>query len=151
MGKILHFPAFRRKWSSSCVNRSFSHFENWLSWRNKALCSVDRLCQLLYLFKVNNWNFRKSCEICSKLIIKSPKLKLVSAIFYHIFIFHQMVALQKLWKIFFISSKKLVSFSRYSNFCIFVFPSFSSVSHCFTGWSKKNLKVYDVINCLNKT
>ena len=38
--------------------------------------------------------------------------------------FHQMIALQKLWKIIFISSKKLNSFSRYSNFCIFVFPSF---------------------------
>ena len=24
------------------------------------------------------------------------------------------------------------------------------VSHCFRSWSKKNIKVYDVINCLNK-
>ena len=77
-------------------------------------------------------------------------LKLVSAIFYQIFIFHQMIALQKLWKMFFISSKKLFLFSRYSNFYIFIFPYFSPVSHCFRGWSKKNLKVYDVINCLNK-
>ena len=38
---------------------------------------------------------------------------------------HQMIALQKLWKMFFISSKKLFAFSRYSNFCISVFPSFS--------------------------
>ena len=30
------------------------------------------------------------------------------------------------------------------------FPLFFSVSHCFRGWFKKNLKVYDVINCLNK-
>ena len=51
-------------------------------------------------------------------------LKLVSAIFYQIFIFHQMIALQKLQKIFFISSKKLFSLLRYLNFCIFVFPSF---------------------------
>ena len=29
-------------------------------------------------------------------------------------------------------------------------PLFLPVSHCFRGWSKKNLKVYDVINCLNK-
>ena len=79
-------------------------------------------------------------------------LKLVPATFYQIFVSHQMVALQNLWKMFFISSKKFFSFSRYSNLCIFVFPSFffSSVSHCFRGWSKKNLKVYDVINCLNK-
>ena len=40
-------------------------------------------------------------------------------------IFHQTIALQKLWKMFFISSKKLFSFSRYSNFCIFILPCFS--------------------------
>ena len=36
---------------------------------------------------------------------------------------------------------------------VFVFsssPLFLPVSHCFRGLSKKNLKVYDVINCLNK-
>ena len=43
---------------------------------------------------------------------------------YQIFIFHQIIALQKLRKVFFISSKKLFSFSRYSNFCNF-FLSFS--------------------------
>ena len=50
---------------------------------------------------------------------------------------------------FFISSKKLFSFLKYSNF---VFPSslFSlPVRHCFRRYSKINLKVYDVINCLN--
>ena len=41
------------------------------------------------------------------------------------FIFHQMIALQRLRKMFFISSKKLFSFSRYSSFCTSVFPSFS--------------------------
>ena len=45
-------------------------------------------------------------------------LKLVSAIFYQIFILSLNVALQK-----FISSKKLFLFSRYSIFCNF-FPSF---------------------------
>ena len=34
-----------------------------------------------------------------------------------------MAALPKLWKVFFISSKKLFSFWKYSNFCNF-FPSF---------------------------
>ena len=48
---------------------------------------------------------------------------LVAAISYQIFVFYQIIALQKLWKMFFISSKKLFSFSRYSHFCIF-FPSF---------------------------
>ena len=77
-------------------------------------------------------------------------LKLVSTIFYQIFIFHQVIALQELWKRSFISSKKLFPFSRYSSFCRFVFPLFSPVSHCFRGWSKKNFNVYVVTNCLNK-
>ena len=37
--------------------------------------------------------------------------------------FHQMMALPKLWKVFFISSKKFFLFSRYSKFCNFL-PSF---------------------------
>ena len=53
-------------------------------------------------------------------------LKLVSAIFIKCFFFNQIVALQKLWKMLFISSKKLFSFSRYSIFCISVLPSFST-------------------------
>ena len=77
-------------------------------------------------------------------------LKLVSAIFYQIFIYHQMIALQKIWKMFFISSKKLFSFSRYSSFCIFIFPSFSLSAIALSGWSKKNLEVYDTINCISK-
>ena len=60
------------------------------------------------------------------LILQTMSLKLVSAMYYQIFIFDQMIALQKLWKMFFISSKKLFLFLRYSNFCIFVYPSFSS-------------------------
>ena len=47
-------------------------------------------------------------------------LKLVSAIFYQIFIFHQMIALQKLGKIFFISSK---SSFRSQDIHVFVFRS----------------------------
>ena len=42
----------------------------------------------------------------------TQNLKFVSAIFYQIFIFQQTVALQKLWKMFFIASKKLFLFSR---------------------------------------
>ena len=77
-------------------------------------------------------------------------LKLVSAIFYQIFIFHQTIALQKLRKMFFISSKKLFSFSRYSDFCISIFPLSLPVGQCFRAWSKIHLKVYDIINSLNK-
>ena len=35
-------------------------------------------------------------------------------------------------------------------FVFLSFPLFLPVGHCFRGWSKINLKVYDVINCLNK-
>ena len=77
-------------------------------------------------------------------------LKLVSDIFYQIFIFHQMITLQKLWKMFFLSSLKLFSYSRYSFFLFLSSPLFLLVSHYFSGWSKINLKVSDLINWLNK-
>ena len=93
--------------------------------------------------------FHHKCLLGSLIRLWKYHLKLVSAIFYQTFIFHKMTAPQKLWKMFFISSKKLFSLSRYSNFCIFVFPLFYSVSHCFRVWSKKIIKVYDAINCLN--
>ena len=82
--------------------------------------------------------------------MKEHSLKLVSAIYYQKFIFHQMIALQELWKLFFISSK---SSFRSRDIKIFVYsssPLFSLVSHCFRGWFKKNRKIYVVINCLNK-
>ena len=63
-----------------------------------------------------------------------------------LFIFSPNDSPSKTMKMLFISSKKLFSFSRYSNFCISVLP----VRHCCRGWSKRNLKVYDIINCLNK-
>ena len=83
--------------------------------------------------------------VVSCFVIYSTLLKLVSTIFYQIVIFHDMIALQKLWKTFFISSKKLFPFSRYSQFCIFVFPSTALAVA-----SRKILKVCDVTNCLRK-
>ena len=76
--------------------------------------------------------------------------KRMSNILYQIFIFSQVIAPQKLWKIFFISSKKLFSFLRYSVFYISVFPSFLPFNHCVKGYLKINPKIYDVVNCLNK-
>ena len=55
---------------------------------------------------------------------KNLFLKLVSAIFNEIFIFHQMIAPQKPWKMFFIPSEKLFLFSRYSHFCVSIFNFF---------------------------
>ena len=74
----------------------------------------------------------------------------MAAIFYQIFIFHQTIPVQKLWNFFLFHLK--------GSFCsgdiqIFVFPSslpFFPVSHCVRGWSKINLKVCNIINCLNK-
>ena len=63
----------------------------------------------------------------STLYTKYPDILAKASVRYfsQIFIFHQMITLPKLWKMFFISPKKLFSFSRYSNFCISIFPSFS--------------------------
>ena len=52
---------------------------------------------------------------------------------------------------FFISSEKSSFCSRDIQICVCSSSIlFLPVSHCFTGWSKKNLKVFDVINSLNK-
>ena len=83
-------------------------------------------------------------------LLAPSQLKLVSPIFYQIFIFHQMIAFKNYEKCFLFHLK---SSFRSPDIQMFVFPSsplFSPVSHYFGGWSKKNLKVYDNINCLNK-
>ena len=77
-------------------------------------------------------------------------IKLVSPFFYQIFISQRMIVLQKLWKMFLFHPK---SSFRSRDIQMFLFPSspiFPPVSHCFKGWLKINLKVYDVISCLNK-
>ena len=77
-------------------------------------------------------------------------LKLVSVIFFQFFIFHQMIALQKLEKCFLFHLKNSFRSRDMQIFAFLSSPPFSPVIHCFRGWSNKNLKVYDVINCLNK-
>ena len=101
------------------------------------------LCSFL---GINTHNFVKNDQTFEN----KSLLKLVSAIFIIFLFFHQTVALQKQWKMFFIPSKKLFSFLRYSIFSISVLSSFSTCGHCFRGWSKINLKVCDGINCPNK-
>ena len=85
--------------------------------------------------KHKSWSYNKgmssrwkSCKVVQvfPIFMSQLVLKLVSAIFTKFYFFHQMIALQKLWKMLFISSKKLFSFSRYSVFCISVLPSFST-------------------------
>ena len=94
-------------------------------------------CTIMFsLQSINILKFRLGCT-CSHVAGVAP-------IFYEIFIFSSN-DLQKLWKMFFISSKKLFSFSRYSSFCN-LFPSFPHSPD-----SKGQMEVeiiYDVINWL---
>ena len=74
-------------------------------------------------------------------------LKLMSTIFLIKFLFfHQMIALKKLWKMFFISSKKLFLFLRLSNFCNF-FPSFPNFPNS-NNWMWNNLWCHELA-CIN--
>ena len=73
----------------------------------------------------------------------------MSAIFYQIFFFSPNDSSFKTKCFLF----HLKSSSRSRDIQIFVFPSstlFLPVSHCFRSWSKVNLEIYDVINCLRK-
>ena len=57
---------------------------------------------------------------------------------------------QKLWKLFCTSSKSCFHSKDIQTSVLASSPFFLSVSHCFRGCSKINLKVYDVINYLIK-
>ena len=61
-------------------------------------------------------------------MVNSWLLKLLSAFVYQMFIFHQMITLQKLWKMFFISPKKLFFVLKIFNFSYFCLPVFFSLS-----------------------
>ena len=113
------------------------------------------------MFKVNDRNTTTRCETCSKLTMKTQKRcsdvfivnvehiwhlvlvfllsKLVSAIFYQIsFFFFSFSNDSSSNTVFFISSKKLFSFSRYPNFCEFSLPfnrfKMTYGSGIFTSW-----------------
>ena len=108
----------------------------------------------LYLCKSTRWSCLKHCchvwAGAPNCYVDAASLKLVSAILYEIFISHQMTSLKKYekWFLFYLKS----SFrSRDIQFFVFLSsPLFLLVSHCFRGWWKINLKVCDIINCLNK-
>ena len=90
-------------------------------------------------------------KLPNKVSLKNYILKACVRYFLSNFHFSPNDTLQKLWKMFFISSKKPFSLLRYSNSCIFAFPYFFLVSHWFRGWSNEDLKICNVINCLNKS
>ena len=90
-----------------------------------------------------NLKIEMECTIFKKIV----RLKLVTAIF-HFFIKRQLVKNYKKCFLFHLKS----SFLSW-DILIFVFPSSHLVllfGHCFRGWLKTNLKVYDFICCLNK-
>ena len=70
--------------------------------------------------------------------------------FHQIFIFSPIDSPSKTEKCFLFQLKS--SFHSLDiQFVIFLSsPLFLPVGHCFRGWSKINLKVHDVVNCLNK-
>ena len=130
---------------------------NWFRYKKRIWDKREALKYGWVVLAVKCWSYNTTIYVFAQLVFEvwldrqDLLIKLVSPIFYQIIIFHQMIAFQKLWKMFFISFKKLFPFSRYSHFCIFVFPSFSlSCIALARVWFKKNLKVYDVIICLNK-
>ena len=90
-------------------------FEYILFWVFVAGCSRQNFqsCNSLKLslILVKIGSFGKA--IWTPLIVKACVCYFISIFF------HQIIALQKLWKLFFFSSRMLFSFSRYSNVCIF--------------------------------
>ena len=151
----LYFPAFglntdqKSLYIWTLFTQRQKRFQSLLFfYHNKNLCQLNMKFQPGNdMLKVNNKNTWTRCEVSSKFNNKDIRTMPLA---YQIFISLQMIALQKLWKMLFISLK--------SSFCsrdihIFVFPSsplFLPVTHYFKGWSKINLKVCDVIRCLNK-
>ena len=85
MWKLDHFLTF----SSDCA--SFDHFQKLLLFN---FWSFFLLVMLLLIFK---GYFHYATIYCKKVAL-GVQLRLVSAIFYQIFISHQMIALQKPWK-----------------------------------------------------
>ena len=100
------------------------------SWSRRLAFYCTRISHLrLFVNKIKKENSDNSINLkfpwCFPLSYNSFNLKkLVFAIFIKFLFFHQMIVLQKLWKILFITSKKLFSFLRYSIFCISVLLSF---------------------------
>ena len=78
-------------------------------------------------------------------------LKACVCYFHQIFIFFTKLYPFKNFKKCFLFHLKSSFHSRDIQFFVFLsFPLFVPVSHCFRGWLKINLKVHDVIDCLNK-
>ena len=108
--------------------KNLDWFWIWCCFRFFLLClmqpnqEINFLFHIIFIKRIRLWIVHTAKLYF--MLLKYCSLKLVSANFYQIFIFYQTIAPQKLRKMFFISSKKLFLFSKFLNFCIFVFPSF---------------------------
>ena len=113
--------------------------------------SSEEMCVGVLNIEFNVLAFQLSLQfhfLCDQNLIytiSSISLKLVSAIFIKCLFFYQMIAFKKLWKMFFVSSKKLFLFSRYWNFC--VFSPFLSTPSRFRRTNRSGI-IYDVMNWL---
>ena len=108
---VMHYPAMNHWWNV-CTNWvTFGGVIHEKPTKTGLKWLLPGLQSLLKVFKMKTTN---------------GILKFVCTIFIKFLFFQQMIALQKLWKMLFISSEKLFSFSRYSIFCISVLPSFST-------------------------
>ena len=100
---------------------SFIYFGllSWCRRNNFTRCQWQHLCTW-HTENPSCWPHRHKH---SGIVPQQVRLKLVSFIFINFFFFHQMIALKKLWKMLFISSRKLISF-----FCPSLFFSLSAIA-----------------------
>ena len=83
--------------------------------------------------------------------LKKSLFKACVRYFYQIFIFSPNDSPSKTMKnAFYFIKKALFSLEIIKFFYFCPSLSFLALSHCFRGWSKINLRVYDAISCLNK-
>ena len=132
--RFIYFPGcYHELWQNKFLQIIIFHNNFFSHVKNPACLTENQSMQLssnIVCTHLQDW-CNQSMQLSSKYSLHTfskMMLQLVSAIFYQIFVFHQIIALQKLWKMFFISSNKLFSFLRYSNFCICIFLSFSPLS-----------------------
>ena len=115
--------------------------------------SVDNIVHDLHhdiKFENHVKNFLQN-SVALAFFLQRQILKLVSAIFLSIFHFSPNDSPSKTMKNVFFHLKSYFHSQDIQIFVLLSSPLFFPLSHCLRGWSKKNLKIYDIINCLNKS
>ena len=105
------------EWNTVFIN-------SWQIWQLKnsqSRCKPAPHLQAKAIFPLQLSNASWNKKILKKL--QKTHSKLFKTCVSHFLFFHQIIFLWKLWKMLFISPKKLFLFSRYSKFCNF-FPSY---------------------------